>query len=311
MIILPKKPKIIGEKDNWARFEIEGLYPGYGVTVGNSMRRVLLSSLEGAAVTHTKIKGVSHEFSTIEGVMEDAIAIMMNLKQLRFKIHSEEPQKATLKVKGEKEVKGSDFNLPTQVELINKTCHIATITDKKTELEIEIQIETGIGYQPIEMRKEKEKLEIGVLPVDAIYTPMKRVSFKVENMRVGERTDFDRLIIDIETDGTIDAKSAFSKAVEILTAHFDLIGSAFEEEKVEKKKIDSSKEEEDNEVKTKIEEMKLSSRTANALINSGIKTAGGIVQRSEKNILEIEGMGEKGVKEIKRELKKLGLEIKE
>lgn len=243
MILLPKPPKIISEKDNWARFEIEGLYPGYGVTIGNSLRRVLLSSLEGAAVTQVKIKGIQHEFSTINGVLEDVIMIMMNLKNMRFKVYSEEPQKAILKVKGEKEVKASDFQFPSQIELVNKNCHIATLTDKKSELEMEIQIEKGIGYEPVEMRKRKEKMEIGVLPVDAIYTPIKRVVFKVENMRVGERTDFNRLILDIETDGTIEPKTAFVRAVEILIQHFNLLKETFKEteEKKELKMIEKTK----------------------------------------------------------------------
>jgi len=314
MIILPKQPKIIGEKDNWARFEIEGLYPGYGVTVGNSLRRVLLSSLEGAAVTQVKIKGVSHEFSTMEGVMEDVITIIMNLKQMRFKLYGDEPQKAALKVKGEKEVKGSDFEFPSQVELINKNCHIATLTGKKTEFEMEIQIEKGIGYEPVEMRKEREKLEIGVLPVDAIYTPIKRVSFKVENMRVGERTDFDRLILDIETDGTVDAKKAFVDAVDLILNHFNLIGETFKEqvqdEMPKEKKIENLEEKEDV-LKTKVEEMKLSQRTINALSGNGVKTAAGIIKKSKESLLELEGMGEAGLKEIKKALKKLGLELKE
>ncbi len=304
MISLPKEPKIIGEKDNWARFEIEGLYPGYGVTIGNSLRRVLLSSLEGAAITQVKIKGVSHEFSTIDGIIEDVITIMMNLKQMRFKVHSDEPQKATLKIKGEKEVKSSDFEFPSQVELVNKNCHIATLTSKKSELEMEIQIEKGVGYEPVEMRKAKEKKEIGILPVDAIYTPMKRVSFKVENMRVGERTDFDRLILDIETDGIIDPKSAFSKAVEILVQHFILLEGTFKEE------VKEAKKDEDAGKTTKIEDMKLSSRTMNALLDNGIKTAGGIAKKSEKSLLELEGMGDVAIKEIKKALKKLGLELK-
>jgi len=227
MINLPSKPKIVNQKDNWARFEIEALYPGYGITVGNSLRRVLISSLEGAAVTQVKIKGVQHQFSTIPGVLEDVIMITMNLKQMRFKIHSDEPQKAVLKVKGEKEVEGSDFKFPTQAELINKSCHIATLTDKKAELEMEIQIEKGIGYSPVEQRKKKEKLEIGAIPVDAIFTPVKRVSYKVEDMRVGERTDFDRLRLELETDGTIAPEEALFKASEILKNHFFLLEDAF------------------------------------------------------------------------------------
>lgn len=226
MISLSKPPKIIKKEGNLATFEIEALYPGYGVTVGNSLRRVLLSSLEGAAVTQMKIKGVPHEFSTIPGILEDVVTIMLNLKQMRFRFFTEEPQTATLKVKGEKEVKGSDFEFPAQVELVNKNCHIATLTDKKAELEMEIRIEKGIGYSPREARK-KEKLEIGMIPLDAIFTPVKVVSYQIENMRVGERTDFDRLFLDIETDGTITPEEAFSEASEILFSHFSLFAETF------------------------------------------------------------------------------------
>lgn len=227
MFIFPNKPKIINKKENWASFEVEGLYPGYGVTIGNSLRRVLLSSLEGAAITQIKVKGVQHEFSTIPGVLEDVIIITTNLKQMRFKLHSQEPQKATVKIKGEKEVKGSDFEFPSQIELINKSCHIATLTDKKSELEMEIQIEKGVGYEPVDARNKNQKLEVGAIPIDAIFTPMKRVNYKIENMRVGERTDFDRLLLDIETDGTIEPEDAFFKACEILVKHFSLIAEPF------------------------------------------------------------------------------------
>ncbi len=229
MIPLPSQPKIIKKEKNKAIFEIEGLWPGYGVTIGNSLRRVLISSLEGAAVTQMKIKNVSHEFSTIPGVLEDAVTIMLNLKQMRFKIFTQEPQKAKLKIKGEKEIKGSDFELPSQLELVNKDCHIATLTEKKAELEIEIQVEKGIGYLPREARK-KEKLEIGNIPLDAIFTPIRNIAFRVENMRVGERTDFDRLFLEVETDGTILPEEAFSQASEILVNHFDLLTKIFKKE---------------------------------------------------------------------------------
>src|SRR4030066_865093 len=233
MINLPHAPKIVKKEGNKAVFEIEALHPGYGVTVGNSLRRVLLSSLEGAAVSQVKIKGVSHEFSTIPGILEDVITIMLNLKQLRFKFFSDEPQKATLKVKGEKIVKGSDFKLPSQVELVNKNCHIATLNSKSAELEMEIQIEKGIGYSARETRKKTagalpEKLEIGAVLLDANFTPVKRVSFRVENMRVGERTDFDRLFLEIETDGIIDPEQAFWQAANILINHFSLLANAFQ-----------------------------------------------------------------------------------
>jgi DNA-directed RNA polymerase subunit alpha len=236
MISLPLQPKIIKkEGKNKATFEIEALYPGYGVTIGNSLRRVLLSSLPGAAATQVKIKGVQHEFSTIPGVLEDAIVIMLNLKQLRFKMYNDEPQKATLKIKGEKEVKGSDFKLPSQVELVNPDAHIVTLTAKSADLEMEILIERGLGYESRESRKKpsshpQQRLEIGVIPLDAIFTPVKKVGFRVENMRVGERTDFDRLFLEVETDGTILPEDAFFQANETLLNHFSLFSETFKKE---------------------------------------------------------------------------------
>lgn len=226
---LPRKPKLIVKKGNKATFEIEGLYPGYGATIGNSIRRVLLSSLPGAAVTQCKIKGVHHGFSTIPGVFEDVMIITLNLKQLCFKLHSQEPQKAILKIKGEKEVRGKDFKLPSQLELINKNLYIATLTEKKAELDIEILVEMGIGYVPVEERK-KEKLEIGVIALDAIFSPIKKVGFEVENMRVEKRTDFNRLKLTIETDGTISPEQAFYQALETLIKHFSLFAQEFKKE---------------------------------------------------------------------------------
>src|SRR3989344_1049967 len=226
MIPLPSQPKIIEKKENSAIFEIDGVWPGYGVTVGNSLRRVLLSSLPGAAITQVKIKGAQHEFSTISGVLEDTVTIILNLKQLRFKLHSEEPQKATLTIKGEKKVLGSDFELPSQIELMNKDAEIATLTSKSSELEIEILVENGMGYEPVESRK-KGKLEIGTVAIDAIFTPIRKVSYRVENVRVGERTDFDRLVLELETDGSVTPEGAVNQASEILVGHFALIGGTF------------------------------------------------------------------------------------
>ncbi len=230
MIPLPLLPKVIQKTKNQAIFEIDGLYPGYGVTIGNALRRVLLSSLEGVAVTEVKIKGVAHEFSTMPGVLEDVIIILLNLKNLRFKIHDGQMQKVELKVKGEKKVMGGDFNIFPQIELANPELHIATITDKKTELDIEITIEKGIGYEPKDQRKNKKiasslpaRADIKTIMLDAIFTPIKNVNFQVENMRVGERTDFDKLNLQIETDGTITPEEAFYSACEILIKHFALI----------------------------------------------------------------------------------------
>src|SRR3989344_4691241 len=235
MIPLPLKPKIVKEENNKTYFEIEALSPGYGVTVGNALRRVLLSSLEGAAITRARIKNAPHEFSTLSGVAEDVTAIILNLKQLRFKIFSQEPQKSTLKIKGEKEAKGSDFELPAQLDLANPDCHIATLTSKSAELEIEILVEKGMGYLPREERKSQEEAGVGIIPLDAIFTPIKRVGFRVENMRVGERTDFDKLFLEIETDGIITPESAFFRAAEILVQHFSLLKETFEEKVKEEK----------------------------------------------------------------------------
>ena len=240
MIPLPKPPKVIQKKGHTAWFEIEALYPGYGITIGNSLRRVLLSSLEGAAITQVKIKGVCHEFSTLPGVLEDVIVILLNLKKLRFKIFSAEPQTITLKEKGQKEVKAKNFKLPPQVELANPEAHIATLTSSKAELNLEAQIEKGVGYSPVEEREEK-KVEVGVIPLDAVFSPVKKVRFQVENMRVGKRTDFDRLKIEIETDGTISPEQALKESSEILSNHFSLFVQELDKLPVKKKEKVSKK----------------------------------------------------------------------
>lgn len=237
-IFLPKSPKIIKKGENRAIFEIENCYPGYGMTLGNALRRVLLSSLLGAAVTTVKIKGADHEFSTIPHVLEDVIQVILNLKQVRFKLHSSGPVILTLKVKGEKKVKASDIKLTSDVEIVNKDANIATLTDKKADLDMEIGVDSGLGYVPVEQRR-KEKLSIGFIAVDAIFSPIKRVDYEVENMRVGDRTDFNRLRVDIETDGSISPEEAFQKAAQILVDHFGLFagpGVKKEEKKEEVKK---------------------------------------------------------------------------
>src|SRR3989344_7893920 len=295
MIPLPLPPKVIKKNKHQSVFEIDGLYPGYGVTIGNSLRRVLLSSLEGVAVTEVKIKGVTHEFSVISGVLEDVIMILLNLKNLRFKIYEGTTQKVELKVKGEKEVTGADFKIFPQIELVNPDLHIATITDKKTEFQMEITIEKGIGYEPKDHRKTK-KNEIGAIVMDAIFTPIKNVSFNVESMRVGDRTDFDKLSVEIETDGIISPEEAFFQACEILIKHFTII---FEGKAPESKKLSQ-----DTDIaqmggeKTMVEDMKFSTRTLNALLENKLKTAGDIVSKSEEKLSQMEGMGEKAMTEI-------------
>lgn len=236
-ILFPQKPKIIKKENNKAVFEIDGCYPGYGMTLGNALRRVLLSSLPGAAVVSVKIKGASHEFSTIPYVLEDVIRIMLNLKQVRFRVNSLEalPLKIELKATGEKEIKAKDIKTTSEIEIINKDIHIATLTDKKAKLEMEIEVDGGLGYIPVEQRK-KEKLEIGTIAIDAIFTPITKINYEIENMRVGERTDFNRLRIEIETDGSIAPEEAFKKAADILVEHFQIFGSQKEPIEPEKEK---------------------------------------------------------------------------
>jgi len=319
MISLPLPPKVTHKKKNQAVFEIEGLYPGYGVTIGNALRRVLLSSLQGVAVTEVKVKGAPHEFSTIPGVLEDGIMILLNLKNLRFKIHEGESYRLTLKSKGEKEVTGADFELPSQVKLANPEMHICTLTDKKTDLEMEILIEKGIGYEPKGQRKNLSvagrKSEIGAIALDAIFTPIKNVNFQIENMRVGDRTDFDKLSLEIETDGTITPEESFFEACDILIKHFNVIfeGKAGkpEEEKNPASGKTLSAETENDATQINVEDLKFTGRTLNALLNNNIKTVAGIVKRTEKSLAELEGMGEKAMSEIKRKIKKIGLELKE
>ena len=229
MIQIPEQIKVLSKNGSKTTFEISPLMPGYGATIANPLRRVLLSSLEGAAITSVKIKSVDHEFSSIPGVLEDIIEIILNIKKIRFKLHGDGPVKLTLDVKGERAVIAADIKLTSDVELINKDQHIATITEKKMGLSMELEVEKGVGYVPVEQR-QKEKLAIGVIAVDAIFSPVKLVNFKIENVRVGQRIDFNKVVMEIETDGSVEPEEALKKASEILVDHFKLVSDV----KVEK-----------------------------------------------------------------------------
>ena len=204
-----------GETPTFGSFGIEGLYTGYGTTVGNALRRVLLSSLPGAAITQMKIKGVDHEFSTLPGMTEDVVEFLLNLKKVRFHFFADEPQALTLKVKGERAVTAADIQSTTLVQVVNKDLHLATLTKKNAELDMEITVEKGLGYVTAESRK-LERLPVGTVVLDAIFSPVVRVEFSVEDMRVGERTDYNRVRLEIETDGTISPSEALHKASNIL-----------------------------------------------------------------------------------------------
>jgi DNA-directed RNA polymerase subunit alpha len=222
MIQLPEEVKVIKKEGNKAVFEIGPLMPGYGATVANPLRRVLLSSLEGSAVTSIKIKGVEHEFGAISGVQEDVIEIILNLKKLRFRCFSEEPVTVQLIAKGETEITGNDIQLTSDVELVNPDQHICTLTDKKAEFDAELTIQKGRGYVSVEMR-QKEKLPIGVIAIDAAFSPVRLVNFNIEDVRVGQRIDFNKVTIEVETDGAMQPEQAMKEAATILADHFALV----------------------------------------------------------------------------------------
>ena len=308
MFHLPSSIKIIEQEKNSGKFEIEGLYPGYGVTIGNALRRVLLSSIEGAAVTSFKIKGVHHEFSTINYVADTVLDIMLNLKQLRVKLHSDEPQILKLKIDSEQKIYAKDFEANSVVDIMNPDLYITEITDKKGKIEIEVIIEKGLGYSQIEERKE-EKIPIGTIAVDAIFSPVQKVNFQVEEMRVGEKTDYNRLIFSIETDGSISPKEALSKASTILKDHFANIEDQFIPEVKKEKKVVSKKEDK----KPKdilVEDLDVGSRTKKALINNGVKTLAGLLRYSEDTLSTMDGLGAKSLEEIKAILKNLKFTLK-
>jgi DNA-directed RNA polymerase subunit alpha len=318
----PKKPTYVEIGNNAAKIEIDGCYPGYGTTLGNTIRRVLLSSLPGAAVVSVKIKGVSHEFSTLPGVLEDVIQIILNLKKVRFKVYKDEPVKLTLKEKGTKKITAAQIQCPSDVEVVNKDASIATITDKKGELEMEIEVQKGLGYVPVE-QQEREKKEIGLIAIDAIYTPIKRVNYAVENTRVGKRTDYDKITFEVVTDGTISPKEAFEKAISLVIGQFETV-SNFEEQKEEagveetedqpvdaKDSAEKMEEAASAEVLSRgVESIAFSTRTANVLEKNNVKTIADIIKLSEEELINLEGMGSKGVKEIKKAIGNFGLTLK-
>jgi DNA-directed RNA polymerase subunit alpha len=313
-IVLPSKPKIVSEVDFSGSYEIDGLYPGYGYTLGNSLRRIILSSLPGAAITAVKIAGAEHEFSTLPHIKEDAITILLNLKKIRLNVVSDEPQTLTLKVKGVKEVTAGDIKVSGGIEVLNPELVIANLTDKAADLDMEITVEKGLGFVSKEVL-QKNRVDIGQISIDAIFTPIRRVSYEVENMRVGDRTDFNRLKIFIETDGTILPKEALEKSIEIMINQLKAIVGFKEEEilmpSAMSSETDGAKANVDDDVlKTRIDTLNLSARTLNALSNANIRTVGGLARKKEKDILEIEGLGQKGLSEIKDMLTDFGITLK-
>ena len=280
---------------------IEPLPQGYGMTLGNALRRVLLSSLPGSAVTQVKIDGVSHEYSTIKGVKEDVVQILLNLKKIRLQMDADKPVKLSLDVKGPKEVKAKDLDLPSGVKIANPDQPIATLADNKTRLELELTAEKGVGYAPVEGRRG---LGIGVIPLDANFTPIVRVNYKVEATRVGQITNFDKLTFEITTDGTVTPAQAVKEAGKILTDYFNIL--------VEQKKA-PKKEKESDEVRPKIEknasveELELSTRITNSLRNAGIETVEDLMNAKKEELVKLKNMGAKSLSDIEEKLKDKGL----
>ena len=322
---LPSKPKKVFEEGNKGVYEISGLYAGYGHTLGNSLRRIILSSIPGAGITSVKIEGVPHEFSKINGIKEDVITILLNLKKVRFKMNTDESQTLKLSISGMANVTASDIDAPSQVEIMNKKEHIATLTSKESRLNIEFTVEKGLGYVSREELK-KDKVGIGTIVLDAVFTPIRKVNYEVDNMRVGDRTDYNKLIISVETDGSITPAEALEKSIETMIHHLKaIIGFQEKEEvKVESKsggKKESEEKEEETErkeaeggdkevLKTRVQDLELSARTLNVLETAGIRTLGGLVKKKESDLMEIEGAGKKVVQEIKRALGNYGLILK-
>ncbi|MFA4996375.1 MAG: DNA-directed RNA polymerase subunit alpha [Patescibacteria group bacterium] len=310
-------PKISEEKidKNHSRFIIEPLYPGYGPTIGNSLRRVLLSSIMGASATSFKVDGVNHEFSPIEHVKEDMVELMMNIKSINFKSFSEEPVVLELTKKGPGEVTAADFKANSNIEISNPEQHLVSL-DNKANFRMEIVVEQDRGFRPASVASG-EKKEIGQIAIDASFSPVDRVSFLIEDTRVGQMTNFDKLILDVITNGTVTPEYSLKEASKVLVDHFQSImnDAQFDlevtepfgkEGEVVPEEVEESDEEEKEislEGKMKVEEAGFSPRTTNALINSGIKTIAGLKRLSSLKIEEIKGLGKKGVDEIKDKLK--------
>ncbi|MBI4053698.1 MAG: DNA-directed RNA polymerase subunit alpha [Candidatus Doudnabacteria bacterium] len=319
-IPLPKNCKFIEEQGNKSVFVLEPCYPGYGVTIGNAIRRVLLSSLPGAAVTAIKIKGVDHEFSTIPNVKEDVVEIILNIKQLCLKSHSQEPVRVSLKAKGEKKVTAAMIEKNDQIEIVHPDLHIATLDGKGAELDMELNVEQGRGYVTVEAR-EDERMEIGMIAIDAIFTPIRNVNFSVENVRVGKMTNYDKLTMHIVTNGTITGREALDAAARIAVDHFQLLlKENFEtaeepateisvpvtpaEEPVPEQKSDAGLETSVN-VASELLPLNLSKRSYNALVKNKITRVEQLKKLTENELRQFRGLGTKSIEEVLQVIAKL------
>ncbi len=307
-ITLPSKPRVVSEEGVQGIYEIDSLYPGYGHTLGNSLRRIILSSLSGAAITSVKIDEVSHEFATIEGIRESVMEILLNLKRVHFSLQGDEPQTIRLSVKGPKAITAADLSVPSQVTIANPDQHILDISGK-VSFELEATIERGLGYVPREVLT-KEKVDIGTIALDATFTPIRRANYEVENMRVGDRTDFNRLRVLIETNGTISPREALEQSINVMIQQLKAVVGFQEESEEESTDSSAAPSEGKDPAKMKIEDLGLAARTASALTDGGIKTVAGLTRKTASALKELDGVGDKAVEEIVASLGELGLALK-
>ncbi len=285
-------------------FILEPLEQGYGQTLGNALRRVLLTSLPGAAVTFVKIAGVRHQFTTIPGLKEDVVELILNIKKLRLKYNGEKPVKIVLSATGPGEVKAESIETPANVEIVNKDLVLGTLADKKSKLEIEMTVECGLGYSPFEERKSEV---LGVIPIDAIFSPILRVNYRVESTRVGRMTNFDKLIFELATDGTISPLEAVKEAAKILVAYFNQIIEPKEKEGGQEKKTEISPEA----LKLTLEEISLPVRIVNTLEKAGYKTVEDLISASRQEITKVKNLGTKSLKIVEAALKEKGISLPE
>lgn len=311
LIHTPKLGKITDHNPTSATFVIEPLHPGYGMTLGNSLRRVLLSSIAGAAITGFRVNGISHEFTTIPGVKEDVVAIMLNLKLIRFRIFSDESQTLQLTVKGKGVIKAKDIKLNADVELVNPDQVICTIDDPKASVDMELLVETGRGYRALDEQGQAKKTS-DMIMLDALFSPVLRVRYKVENTRVGQMTDLDKLLITVDTDGTISPRDAFEEASAILVNQYTALAGQTRVEVISLPETSdevamTSETDEPAELMTSIEDLNLSARTTNALVNNEIHTIKDLLSLSEAELRDLKGFGNKALDEVKEKMSELEL----
>lgn len=304
----PTINKYIDEDGNYGKFVVEPLERGYGTTLGNALRRILLSSLPGAAVTSVKIDGVLHEFSTIPGVKEDVTEIILNLKKLAIRLNGDNTKRVIINAVGPKEVTAADIIGDSDIEIFNPDLHIATLEENAT-LVMEVNLARGRGYVPAEMNKT-ESTPISVIPVDSIYTPVRKVNFTVENTRVGQVTDYDRLVLEIWTDGSITPEEGVSIGAKIMQEHLNLFIQLTDTTGTMEIMVEKEEDQKEKALEMTIEELELSVRSFNCLKRAAINTVEELTQKSEEDMMKVRNLGKKSLDEVKAKLEELGLGLR-